>query len=162
MRMNRWAVVGVAAMLGIATGSSVLAQDAPLTPEEQLQNAIQLRQGLFKVMGYSFAPVGGMLRNKVPFDAAVAQKSAERIEMLSQMIPDLFQADTRAAKGVKTGALEGIWTSKSDFNAKATEMNKAASAFVAAAKTGDKGATLKAAGALGKSCGSCHDTFRQK
>ena len=150
------------AMLGIATGSTVLAQDPPSTPEEQLQNAIQLRQGLFKVMNYSFGPVGGMLRNKVPFDAALVQKSAERLEMLSQMIPDVFQADTSKAKGVKTGALEGIWTSKSDFNAKAAEMNKAASALAAAAKTGDKGATLKAAGALGKSCGSCHDTFRQK
>ena len=161
--MNRWAIVGGVAMLAFAAGSSVLAQDAaPPTPEEQARNAIELRQGLFKLMGWNMAPLGGMLRNKIPFDAAVVQKSAERMESLSLMIPDVFQADTRPFKGVKTGALEGIWASKSEFNGKATEMNKAATALIAAAKTGDKAATLKAAGALGKSCGSCHDTFRQK
>lgn len=156
--MNRW-MAGVMATLAV---SAVLAQPAPPTPEEQAKSAVETRQGLFKLMGWSFAPVGGMLRNRVPFDAATVQKSAERLESLSAMIPDLFQADTRQYKSIKTGALEGIWTSKSEFTTKATEMNKAAAELAAAAKTGDKAATLKAAGALGKSCGSCHDTFRQK
>jgi cytochrome c556 len=158
--MNRLVPAGMAMVCFLA--GSVLAQDAaPATPEEQAQKAVETRQGLFKLMGWSFAPVAGMLRNKVPFDAAAVQKSGERLENLSLMIPDLFQPDTHPYKA-KTGALEGIWTSKTEFNGKAAEMNKAATALVAAAKTGDKSATLKAAGALGKACGSCHDTFRQK
>jgi cytochrome c556 len=34
--------------------------------------------------------------------------------------------------------------------------------MAAAAKTGDKDATLKAAAAVGKACGSCHDQYRAK
>lgn len=158
--MNRLVNLGALAVMSLGS-AAVLAQGAPPTPEESAKAAVETRQGLFKLMGWNMGPIGGMLRNKVPFDAAVVAKNAERMEQLSLMIPDLFQADTSKFK-IETEALEGIWASKADFNAKAAEMSKAAAALTAAAKTGDKAATLKAAGALGKSCGSCHDTFRLK
>ena len=160
--MNRWLALGIAAVISLGSMSVAVSQDAPPTPEEQAKEAVLMRQGLFKLMGWNMAPLGAMLRNKMPFDAAVAQKSAQRMEQLSAMIPDVFQADTRKLTGVKTGALEGVWTSKADFTAKANDMNKAAAALSAAAKTGDKGATMKAAAAVGKACGSCHDSFRAK
>jgi cytochrome c556 len=160
--MNRLFAFGVAAMVSLGSISVAVSQDAPATPEDQAKEAILMRQGLFKLMGWQMAPLGAMLRNKMPFDAAVAQKSAQRMEALSAMIPDAFAMDTRKFTGTKTGALEGVWVSKADFTAKANEMNKAAAALSAAAKTGDKAATLKAAGAVGKACGSCHDDFRQE
>jgi cytochrome c556 len=160
--MNRLFAIGVAAMVSLGSISVAVSQDAPATPEDQAKEAILTRQGLFKLMGWQMAPLGAMLRNKMPFDAAVAQKSAQRMEALSAMIPDAFAMDTRKFTGTKTGALEGVWASKADFTAKANEMNKAAAALSAAAKTGDKAATLKAAGAVGKACGSCHDDFRQE
>jgi cytochrome c556 len=160
--MNRLFAFGVAAMVSLGSISVAVSQDAPATPEDQAKEAILTRQGLFKLMGWQMAPLGAMLRNKMPFDAAVAQKSAQRMEALSAMIPDAFAMDTRKFTGTKTGALEGVWVSKADFTAKANEMNKAAAALSAAAKTGDKAATLKAAGAVGKACGSCHDDFRQE
>src|SRR5688572_9064472 len=99
--MKRWAV-GAIAVLSLAAGSAV-AQEGPPSPEEQARNTIETRQGLFKLMGWNMAPIAGMLRNRVPFDAAVVQKSAERLDSLSLMIPDLFQADTRQFKSIKTG-----------------------------------------------------------
>jgi cytochrome c556 len=160
--MNRLFAFGIAAMVSLGSVSVAVSQDAPATPEEQAKEAILTRQGLFKLMNASFAPLAAMLRKKQPFDAAVAQKSATRIEQLSAMIPDVFQMDTRKVTGVKTTALEGIWASKTEFAAKANELNKAAAALSAAAKTGDQAATLKAAGAAGKACGSCHDDFRME
>jgi cytochrome c556 len=77
------------------------------------------------------------------------------------MIPDLFKLDTRKFQ-VKTKAREGIWGSMADFTAKADELSKAAAALTTAAKGGDKGATMKAIGAVGKACGNCHDNFRDK
>jgi cytochrome c556 len=147
--------------MAIAAMSASVAQDKPRTPEEQAKHAKELRQSVFKLMGWNMDPLAGMLRNRIPFDAAVAQKSAARIESLAPMIPDVFQEDTRKFKG-DTQALDSIWTSKTDFEAKAAALGKAAAALTEAAKTGDKGATLKAAGAVGKACGSCHDDFRQK
>ena len=125
------------------------------------QQATELRQGLLKVMGWSMAPVGAMLRNKAPFDAAVVQKSATRIEELATMIPDAFQTDTHKFQ-VKTKAREGIWTNMGDFSSKADNLQKAAEAMSEAAKSGDKGTTLKAAATVGKACGACHDNYREK
>src|SRR5215208_3533999 len=102
--------LGATALLALAPISATLAQDAPASPEEQAQNAVQLRQSLFRVISYSFGPVGGMLKNKVPFDAAVVAKNAARLEALSPMITELFNEDTRKFT-LKTKAREGIWTS---------------------------------------------------
>jgi cytochrome c556 len=159
--MKRLISIGLAAALSVASFHAVAAEGPP-SPEDQAKASIQTRQGLFKVMAFSYRAVGGMLRNQIPFDAAVAQKAAERVVDLGGFIPDLFQADTRKFTDTKTTALEGIWNSQADFKVKADDLVKAATAMVAAAKTGDKAETLKAAGAVGKACGGCHDQYRAK
>ena len=161
--MNRFAKSSLIALCALAPVSLVLAQEAgPPTPEQQAEQAVLTRQGLLKVMGMYMAPLGGMLKNKVPFDAAVAGKSATHIAQLGSMIPDVFAADTRNKTSAKTKAQDGIWTNKADFDAKADDLVKAATALVDASKSGEKGATLKAAGAVGKACGACHDNYRNK
>jgi cytochrome c556 len=162
--MKRVMTFGLAAALSVASFATFAAEEAaPPSPEQVAKSAIETRQGLFKVMAASFGPVGGMLRNRVPFDAAVVEKNAGRVEVLAGMIPELYLNDTRkAGAGVKTGALDGIWTGQADFKAKADDLGKAANALVAAAKSGDKAKTLAAAGAVGKACGSCHDSYRAK
>src|ERR1700678_3291609 len=160
--MNRFAKSGLIALCAIAPVSVTVAQDAPPTPEQQAEQAVLTRQGLLKVMGFYMAPLGGMLKNKVPFDAAAAGKDGANIEALGAMIPDVFVFDTRQATSVKTKAQDGIWTNAADFKAKADDLVKAATALVEASKSGDKGTTLKAAGAVGKACGACHDNYRNK
>jgi cytochrome c556 len=157
--MRTFVIVGLAGFCALSSVSSVIAQDAP-TPEQQAQRAVDLRQGLFKVQAFAFGPTGAMLKG-APFDAAVAMKTAQRIEITSGMIADVFQTDTRKFQ-LKTKARDSIWTSMPDFTAKANDLVKASTDLEAAAKTGDKGATLKAAAAVGKACGSCHDDYRDK
>lgn len=153
--------VGLAALCSVtALSVSMAQQGGPPSPEKQAQNAVKVRQGLFDVQSFAFGPVGGMLKG-APFDAAVAEKAGARIGFTSSMIPDVFMFDTRKFM-VMTKAREGIWTNKSDFDAKAKDLQTAAANLEMAAKTGDKGATLKAAGAVGKACGACHDQFREK
>ena len=153
--------LGLAAVCALAPVYSALAQDAPASPEEQAQQAVDLRQSLFRLISYSFGPVGGMLKNKVPFDAAVVQKSSARLEQLTPMISELFQADTRKFT-LKTKAREGIWTNKSEFQGKNDDLVKAVQNLSTVAKTGDKKQFMQAAAAVGKACGSCHDSFRDK
>ena len=64
--------------------------------------------------------------------------------------------------GVEAEARAGIWNSLTDFNAKADAMAKAAADMKAAAQSGDQGAMRKAAIQVGRTCGSCHDSFRDK
>jgi cytochrome c556 len=159
--MKRLISIGLITALSIATDYAA-EPAAPPTPEAQAKTSIETRQGLFKLLSFNMAPIGGMLRNTVPFDAEVVAKNAARIQQLAGMIPDLFIADTRkTGAGVKTAALDGIWTSQADFKAKADAMGQAAGELLAAAKTGDKAATMKAAQGM-KACGNCHDTFRLK
>jgi len=158
MRLLAKIAVGTCTALVLSVAS---AQNAPPTPEEQATQATETRQGLYKLMGFNMDPMAAMLRNRIPFDAAQVQKSAVRIEQLAPMIPDLFKFDTRKFQ-VKTKAREGIWNSMADFTAKSDELAKAAAALAATAKGGDKGATMKAIGAVGKACGNCHDDFRDK
>lgn len=158
--MNRLYRFGVAAALAVVSAAA-FSQGAP-NPAAQAKSAIETRQGLFKLIANQNGPIGGMLRNQVPFDAAVVARNAARIQVLSEMIPELFARDTREFKDVKTGALDGIWNSQADFKTKADALTQAAAALATAAKGGDKAATLKAAGEVGKACGSCHDSFRAK
>ncbi len=159
---SRSVKLGLATFCALASVSSAFAQDAPASPEEQAQQAVDLRQSLFRLIGYSFGPVGGMLKNKIPYDAAVVQKSASRLEQLAPMIPEVFQTDTRKVTTLKTKAREGIWTNKSDFTAKADDLAKAVDGLSTAAKSGDKKQFTQAAAAVGKACGACHDNFREK
>ena len=160
--MNGITRIGVAAMGSLIVASVAMAQGAPAppTPEQAAQTSVLTRQGLFKVQVFVFGPVGGMLRGG-KFDAAVAEKAAQRLEVTGGLIPDLFVKDTHTFT-VPTKAREGIWTNKSDFDAKANDLVKAASDLEAAAKTGDEAATKKAAAGVGKACGACHDQFRDK
>jgi cytochrome c556 len=152
--------LGLLAVCSAAAMNTVLAQDAPQNSPEQA--AADARQSLLRVTSWNMDPLGGMLRNKVPFDAALVQKNATRIAQLGAMIPDAFSVDTHKATGLKTKAREGIWTSKADFDARANDLVKAATDAADAAKGGDKSATLKALAAVGKACGTCHDSFKNK
>jgi cytochrome c556 len=158
--MKGFTVIGVLAG-SLVLASAAMAQGAPQTPEAKATASILTRQGLFKVQAYVFGPVGGMLRG-APFNAAVVEKAAARIQVTGGLIPELFAADTHTFTGTPTKAREGIWTNKSDFDAKANDLVKAAADLEAAAKSGDEAATKKAAGAVGKTCGACHDQFRDK
>lgn len=159
--MKRFIKSGLIAAWAVATIAA--AQNAaPPTPEQAAQTAVETRQGLQKLMGFQMAPLGAMLKNQQPFDANVAAKSATNIASLASMQPDVFAADTRKFPALKTKAREGVWAQKADFDAKSNDLVKAATDAATAAKGGDKAATMKALGGIGKACGGCHDSFREK
>ncbi|MEO8314794.1 MAG: cytochrome c, partial [Pseudomonadota bacterium] len=133
----------------------------PPNPEAQAKTAIEARQSVFRLLNNQNAPIGGMNRpNAAAPDLAVVARNAARMQMLADMIPELFTTNTTAVTTVKTRALPGIWAGAADFKAKAEALSKAAGAVATAAKSGDAAATKAAAGEIGKACGACHDTYR--
>jgi cytochrome c556 len=160
--MKRVVKLSLLAMCSAVAVSTVLAQDAAQSPEQQAQTAVDTRQGLQKVMGFEMAPLGDMLKNKQPYDAMVIAKRAANIAALASLQPDIFSADTRKFT-LKTKAREGIWTNKSDFDAKSNDLVKAANDAAMVAKSGaDKDALKKALYGIGHGCSGCHDNFRDK
>lgn len=130
------------------------------TPEEQAQAAVDTRQGLYKIVGRYFGPIVGMARGQIPYDAAVVEYNASKINQLAGMVPDLFSKDT-SEFDLDTGALPGIWDNLEDFNAKAQALGQEAAALAAAAPAG-KGPAMKVFGKVGGACKSCHDDYRQQ
>jgi len=158
--MNRSLKLGLAALCSVTVVYVTQAQNGPQTPQQQAEKAVKTRQGLFDVQAFAFGPVGAMLKG-APFDAALVQKQATRIQTTAGMIPEVFALDTRKYP-VTTQAREAVWTNKSDFDQKAKNLQSLAAELETAAKAGDRGATLKAAEAVGKACGNCHDDYREK
>jgi cytochrome c556 len=152
------AQLGVATLCALASLSAAHAQDASAE-----QKAVEIRQSIFKLMEWNFAPtIGEMLKNKMKYDAAVVQKTAARLEVLAPMISEAFAVDTHEAAGLKTRARPGIWTNMADFKAKNDGLVKAVAGLSAAAKGSDEKAFRQAAIAVGKACGACHDDYRDK
>ncbi|HUN75886.1 MAG TPA: cytochrome c [Steroidobacteraceae bacterium] len=157
--MNRVSKLGCAA-LSVAAISIAFAQNGPPNPQQRAEMALKVRQGLFDVQSFAFAPVGAMLKG-APFNADAAVTAAKRIQVTASMIPDVFKDDTSKFT-LKTRARAGIWTNMADFTQKAHDLQQAAAGLEMAAMTGDKAETMKAAVAVGKSCGACHDEYREK
>lgn len=158
--MNGVSKLGLAALCSLAVVSVGRAQSGPANPEAQAQAAVKLRKALFDVQKYAYLPMEAFLKG-APFNAMAAQTAAERIEMTSSMIVDLFELDTRNFH-VMTQALDGIWTNMADFQQKARDLRQAAASLDMAAKSGDADATKQAAIGVGKACGACHDEFRSQ
>ena len=160
--MKRVVKLSLLAMCSCVTVSAALAQPPAQSPEQQAQAAVDTRQGLQKVMGFEMAPLGAMLKDRRPYDAAVIAKAATNVANLGAMQPEVFAADT-SKFNLKTKAREGIWTNKSDFDAKSNDLVKAAKEAAMVAQGGaDKDALKKSLLAIGKGCAGCHDNFRDK
>ena len=128
--------------------------------DERTQQTIEARQGLLKVVAQYFGPIVGIAKGQIPYDAALIEKNAGKVAQLAPMITDMFALDT-SASGIETDAKAAIWADYADFSEKAATTTERAQALVAATAEG-QGATMKAFGALGASCKSCHDSYRQK
>jgi cytochrome c556 len=165
--MNRLTRISLAA--AFVAGSALAFSQAPPgagpggppNPEAAARSAIEARQSIFKLIGTQNGAIGGLNRPNAPApDLAVVARSAARIQMLADMIPELFTANPTAPASMRTRALPVIWTGAADFKAKAEALSKAAGAVATAARSGNVDATKAAARDVGTACQACHDTYR--
>ncbi len=147
----------VIAACSILITTSVVAE--PAASQKQAERATKYRQAIFSLMGSNMGTLGAMAKGKIPVDAKVVEKNAQRINQLSLMVTDYTKTDTSSFK-VKTEALDKIWQDEKQFSDKANDLTLASAALVKAAMSGDEGAIKKAIGGVGKTCGGCHDVFK--
>jgi cytochrome c556 len=121
-------------------------------------SAIKYRQGAFSVMAQHFSRVAMMAQGIQPFDAKSAQDNAELVNSLSKLPFAAFGPGTD--KGVPNRAKAEIWKEPVKFKAASDRMVADVAKLDAAAKTGNIEALKAAVGAVGQSCKSCHDDFR--
>lgn len=127
--------------------------------EKQARTALTFRKSLYQLIRSNMGPLGAMAKGNIPFDAAVMDKNGMRIEQLSLMIADYMALDTRKFD-IETEALDEIWEEPEDFASKIDALTLAAQKLQVVAKEGDESKFRKAIGAVGKSCGGCHDDYK--
>ena len=120
---------------------------------------VKQRQAAMTLQGKYFGPMGGMAAGKVPYRADVVTYNASLLDALSRMPWDGFAESTR---DVKSAALPAIWSESAKFKQAQDSFQDAVQALIKASKGSDEAATKAAIGGVGKTCGGCHQNFRQK
>jgi cytochrome c556 len=120
---------------------------------------VKQRQAAMTLQGKYFGPINAMAQGKAPYRADVVTYNASLLNALIRMPWDGFDAST---KDVKSAALPAVFSDSAKFKAAADRATQAIEALVKATQGGDEGAVKTAIGAVGKTCGGCHEDFREK
>ena len=89
------------------------------------------------------------------FDTVITQ--ATTIANWARVMPDYFPENSDSGD---TKARANIWMDFDGFKSRASANEQAALTLIGTAKTGDVPATIDALKALGGTCKSCHDNFK--
>jgi len=141
---------------GLALAVSSGAALAQVKPEV----LVKQRQAVMTLQGKYWGPIAGMASGKVsPYNADVVARNATYLENLGQMAWDGFDVST---KDVKSAALPAIWENPAKFKEAADRLQNELVKLGAVARARDEAGVKAQFGAVGKSCGGCHESFRAK
>jgi cytochrome c556 len=146
-------------LLACSQGSAPGAPAAAAVDDSPEGQAFQYRVGLMHAVAWKVGKLRAMAMGEIPVDDAAAVKNARDAAALAGMMPEGFIPNS-AVKG--SAALPEIWTNFSDFEAKAADLQKAASALADAAQANGFEASKGMVQAVGQSCGGCHRPYRRR
>ena len=149
--MKRFLVIAGMA-LAMASGAAL----AQMKPEMQVKQ----RQAAMTLIGKYWGPIAGMASGKVsPYNADVVARNATYLENLAQMPWDGFHEST---KGENTKALPAVWADSAKFQDLANRLQAETAKLGVVARARDEAGVKAQWGAVGKTCGACHEGFRAK
>jgi len=155
--MSKLLSIGLAAVLTAATVSAI-------ADVRGVEDAIEYRQSVYKAIKWHMDPMAAMVRGDIEYDAVRLTRHAQNVHALSEMLLEGFVpgSDLGANEGA-TGARSEIWERWDEFEEKMGALNEQSQALVIASTSGDlRGNIRPAFAALGQTCKSCHDEFRQR
>ena len=142
-------------LTALVLGSGVLAASAVAATADPIAN----RQNIMKNVGAATGVLGKMAKGEMEFDALQAQLALRVLNAASYGFGELFPEGSES--GGDTEAKDTIWSDRDGFNKVLASFQETTGAAVAAppGSQGDVGAAL---GAIGKTCGTCHEGYRIK
>jgi cytochrome c556 len=143
----------------LAAGLAVAILSGEALAQAKPEQLVKQRQSAMTLIGKYWGPMAGMMQGKIPYDVKVIQRNAGFLDNLSRMPWDGFAEST---KDVKSNALPAIWSDSAKFAEAADRLQNEASKLYAVSRSGDEAAVKAQLGAVGKACGGCHESFRQK
>ena len=142
-------------LLSAILSSSAFAQNA--------EDIIKYRINIMKSLGNHISIIAANLKGKVSINEDILPHSQSILLTLSSInIEKIFPINTQASDSPKTKSLDSIWVEKELFQKSMLQSIEKTKNLVKAAESGNNQNIAKSLGALGKSCGACHDKFRKK
>jgi cytochrome c556 len=145
-------LIAGAALLGAAIALPAAAQFAK--PED----AVKYRKATMTMMATHFGRVAAMANGRVPFDAKAVADNADLAAAVSKW---QFSGFVDGSDKGDTKADPKIWAEMDKFKAAAGKSQDDMVKLNVAAKGGNPDAIKAAVGEVGKSCKSCHDSYRK-
>ena len=146
--------VSMALALGLGAAYSL-----PAYSQAKPDVLVKQRQSAMVLQGKYFGPLNAMAQGKIPYDQAVVTRNAGYLDALARMPWDGFAAST---KGEKSAALPAVFTDSGKFKEAADRLQSEVTKLVSVSKSGDEASVKSQITAVGKSCGACHEDFREK
>ena len=143
----------------LAAGLAVVVMSGEALAQAKPEVLVKQRQAAMTLQGKYFGPMAGMMQGRVPYDAKIVQRNAGFLDNLSRMAWDGFDP---ATKDVKSATLPAVYEQTDKFKEAASRLENEASKLYAVSRSGDEAAVKAQVGAVGKACGGCHESFRQK
>lgn len=150
------------AVAGLLLAPHTFAQDTvkPAMSEKHAKAMVDYRQSVYTLLGSNMAPLGGMAKGAIEYDAQAMQTHGMRIEQLAAMLRDYLYVDTRDFE-VETGAKDNLWDNYEDVTAKIDALADAARTLQQIAQKGEQDKYRQAIADVGASCKSCHDDYKK-
>jgi len=143
----------------LAAGLAVAVMSGEALAQAKPEILVKQRQAAMTLQGKYFGPMAGMAQGRIPYDAKIIQRNAGFLDNLSRMPWDGFADST---KDVKSATLPAVWSDAAKFAEAADRLQNETSKLYAVSRSGDEAAVKAQIGAVGKACGGCHESFRQK
>ena len=135
--------------IGLVIFSSMIS-----SPVVAQADVIAERKANFKANAAAMKAINAALSGG-DFDTVITQ--ATTIANWARVMPDYFPENSDSGD---TKARANIWMDFDGFKSRASANEQAALTLIGTAKTGDVPATIGALKALGGTCKSCHDNFK--
>ena len=141
------------ALLIVTLAAPALAND----PKSELK--IKHRRAAFTLMASYFSRLLNVVEGEVEYNKQAVVENARLVETLSRLPWTGFAPGTERGN---TRAKFEIWVDEDDFRGLAEDMQRKVTALRVAAETAGPEQVKAAFLTARKSCGACHDRFREK
>ena len=130
---------------------------------ENTEDIIKYRKNIMKAIGNHISIIAANIKGKVSINEDILPHSQSILLTLSSInITKTFPENSGPSHSSTTKSLENIWSEKDLFSIAMKDSVEKAKDLVLSAESGDRKNNAKSLGALGKTCGSCHNKFRKK
>lgn len=143
--------------LFVAAGLIALSSTPSMAQFAKAEDAVKYREAAMTLMGSHFGRMAPVAKKEAPYDK---EKIKENVALLNVLAKLPWAAYGKGTEGGEAKA--EVWSDAEGFKQAQEKFKTGLGKLTVAADAGDFDAFRVAFGEVGKSCKSCHDSYRKK